>query len=75
MKIENTDHIGILILQEDTTTLVSMLKPNKYFVSVDLVFDPENTFMLDQGIVFYKKGDKKLSFIPEPIDIQNTKSI
>ena len=69
MKIENSDHIGLLILQEDTTTLVSLLKPNKYYVSTDIVFDPDNTFMLDEGVVFYKKGEKKLQFIPEPIDI------
>ncbi len=60
MKIDNSDHIGLLILQEDTTTLVSLLKPNKYYVSTDIVFDRDNTFMLDEGVVFYKKGEKKL---------------
>ncbi len=45
------------------------MKSERIYVSKDIVFDYENTFMLDKGILFYKKGEKKISFISEPIDI------
>jgi hypothetical protein len=44
------------------------------FITHEFSFDPENTFMLDNGILTFKKGTKKIVFMPEPVDIVNTKS-
>jgi len=37
-------------------------------------FDIQNTYMIDKGILTFKKGTKKLLFLPEPVDLYNVKS-
>lgn len=67
------DHIGILFLQENKTTIQSFNDPKSYFSTGDMHFDCENTFMLDRGLIT-KHGTKKIVFMPEPVDITNTKT-